>query len=269
MMNDADKKIRVWSNRPGCAASAKPRRAFTLIELLVVIAIIAVLAAILLPALAQAKFRAQVINCTSNYRQWAYAIDAYAGDDKDGKYPRYDAGGQNNTWDVNTSLIFGLQPYGMSVPMWYCPAIPGEYQSDNDYIQTTYNHPESSLNDLSNAVVRHYPAPTQAICYHSVWIPRCKSTTPLPSGLNMYPITIPNTNPWPTSLSDKQNAFRPILSDRLPSQNDPKPQDLSGVGHQYGHIFVNYNILWGDAHVELHKARDAQMRYYGNYYNFY
>ena len=96
----------------------KEPRGFTLIELLVVIAIIAILAALLLPALTKAKLQAIHIQCSNNQRQQLIALNMYAGDNKD-FLPDGSTG--NWAWDTDAALANQFVAFGATPQVWYDP----------------------------------------------------------------------------------------------------------------------------------------------------
>src|SRR5437667_920142 len=92
------------SSRKQTIAGGKLRGAFTLVELLVVIGIIALLIAILMPALSKARFQSTFPVCAERERQIVMALQMYANESR-GFFPRHDFNSGGNLWDVGVPFM--------------------------------------------------------------------------------------------------------------------------------------------------------------------
>jgi prepilin-type N-terminal cleavage/methylation domain-containing protein/prepilin-type processing-associated H-X9-DG protein len=258
---------------------------FTLIELLVVLATLAILAAMLLPALAGTQAQSKTTACTARFRQWSASANLYANDNRGWLPTDNPAGGGALAWDVGTRLPDILYRYGVDIPDWFCPMRPTALDAANTWEQVNYGHPIQIITNLIAYWSRQYP--NECAINDNYWVPRWNGTGPIPPGANLFPgdysqkaikpaWTASSSSTsliygWPRRLHDMGVPYVPFVSDSAGSGNvgglnspvvgTNATNIASTTAHFVNGRLIGVNLAFADGHVAGHTPDQMSVAY--------
>jgi len=248
------------------------RPGFTLIELLVVIAIIAILAAMLLPALSASKEKAMRVNCTSNLRQIGVGMNMYAVDNND-LFPQRSWPQNQNPWQTyeacrvqpGTSTItrgpynLGLLWATKAIPnpkVFYCPSLEKAARGYSYYSAAPNTWPSTppsgvegsdGADDNCRTGYNYYPQPKDLELVQGYQLPvlRYQSMT----------FVSPNSaDPAQSSVSEP-TALKTSSVDPKLSVSVDVMQSIDQIAHKSSGKPGGLDALFGDAHVRYQTVK--------------
>jgi prepilin-type N-terminal cleavage/methylation domain-containing protein len=220
--------------------------AFTLIELLVVIAMIAILAALLLPALAGAKERSRRVSCMNSMRQFSLAIQMYGGDNRD-----YVPSGAPNppSWPdddhlpvISNAMSNSIVRYTSAQEVFHCPSFGDwfiEEQSKRPYAERQYGY---VIGYNYHGGHSNTPWPALSVPNSGTWISPQRLTE------NPMLVLLSDMNDWSPGYGQtfaphgKGGAIRLGLEASNPTADGASPADIGAVGGNVG--LLDGSVSW-------------------------